>query len=169
MFIARYSSGTWTIARAMGKCLHVHVHAHVHVHVHAHALYSNYSAHISKLPMYMYLHSQFTCSFLTAHIWACPPSEGDDYIFHCHPPEEEVPKPKKLIGWYKDVLDKAKEDNVIYDYVVSGTTVRSETFGIVKSTLDLSHAGHLQVLHRGWGHERHKDPVLRGRLLAQRH
>ncbi|KAK4329043.1 hypothetical protein Pmani_000575 [Petrolisthes manimaculis] len=23
--------------------------------------------------------------YTMAHIWACPPSEGDDFIFHCHP------------------------------------------------------------------------------------
>ncbi len=69
----------------------------------------------------------FSCtlqfSFLTAHIWACPPSEGDDYIFHCHPPEQKIPKPKRLIDWYKKMLDKAKDDTVIYDYRVSGTAM----------------------------------------------
>jgi hypothetical protein len=34
--------------------------------------------------------------YTMAHIWACPPSEGDDYIFHCHPPEQKIPKPKRL-------------------------------------------------------------------------
>ena len=42
-----------------------------------------------------------------AHIWACPPSEGDDYVFHCHPSEEKIPKPKRLQDWYKKMLDKA--------------------------------------------------------------
>jgi E1A/CREB-binding protein len=44
--------------------------------------------------------------FQWAHIWACPPSEGDDYIFHCHPAEQKVPKPKRLQDWYKKMLDK---------------------------------------------------------------
>ena len=57
--------------------------------------------------------------FLTAHIWACPPSEGDDYIFHCHPIEQKIPKPKRLVDWYKKMLDKAKSDNVVFDYRVS--------------------------------------------------
>ena len=34
--------------------------------------------------------------YTMAHIWACPPSEGDDYIFHCHPAEQKIPKPKRL-------------------------------------------------------------------------
>lgn len=40
------------------------------------------------------------------HIWACPPSEGDDYIFHAHPTDQRVPKPKRLQEWYKKMLDK---------------------------------------------------------------
>ena len=47
--------------------------------------------------------------YVYAHIWACPPSEGDDYIFHCHPLEQRVPKPKRLQDWYKKMLDKAIE------------------------------------------------------------
>ena len=55
---------------------------------------------------------------MTAHIWACPPSEGDDYIFHCHPPEQKIPKPKRLVEWYRKMLDRGKADNVVYDYRV---------------------------------------------------
>ena len=51
-----------------------------------------------------------------AHIWACPPSEGDDYIFHCHPPEQKIPKPKRLQDWYKKMLDKATIERVVIDY-----------------------------------------------------
>lgn len=54
-----------------------------------------------------------------AHIWACPPSEGDDYIFHCHPPEQKIPKPKRLQEWYKKMLDKAIIERVVIDYKVS--------------------------------------------------
>lgn len=51
-----------------------------------------------------------------AHIWACPPSEGDDYIFHCHPAEQKVPKPKRLQDWYKKMLDKGIIERVVIDY-----------------------------------------------------
>lgn len=51
-----------------------------------------------------------------AHIWACPPCEGDDYIFHCHPSEQKIPKPKRLQDWYKKMLDKAISEQVIVDY-----------------------------------------------------
>ena len=57
------------------------------------------------------------------HIWACPPSEGDDYIFHCHPPEQKIPKPKRLQEWYKKMLDKAIIERVVIDYKVSAIDV----------------------------------------------
>ncbi|KAG5682698.1 hypothetical protein PVAND_012032 [Polypedilum vanderplanki] len=54
--------------------------------------------------------------YTMAHIWACPPSEGDDYIFHCHPPEQKIPKPKRLQEWYKKMLDKGITERIIQDY-----------------------------------------------------
>ncbi|XP_051522880.1 histone acetyltransferase p300-like isoform X3 [Myxocyprinus asiaticus] len=54
--------------------------------------------------------------FTTGHIWACPPSEGDDYIFHCHPADQKIPKPKRLQEWYKKMLDKAVAERTVHDY-----------------------------------------------------
>uniref|UniRef100_A0A8C1ZEF4 histone acetyltransferase n=1 Tax=Cyprinus carpio TaxID=7962 RepID=A0A8C1ZEF4_CYPCA len=54
--------------------------------------------------------------FTTGHIWACPPSEGDDYIFHCHPPDQKIPKPKRLQEWYKKMLDRAVAERIVHDY-----------------------------------------------------
>lgn len=54
-----------------------------------------------------------------AHIWACPPSEGDDYIFHCHPIDQKIPKPKRLQEWYKKMLDKGIIERIILDYKVN--------------------------------------------------
>lgn len=61
----------------------------------------------------------FSCSYTMAHIWACPPSEGDDYIFHCHPAEQKIPKPKRLQEWYKKMLDKGMVERIVLDYKVS--------------------------------------------------
>ena len=72
---------------------------------------------IVHLPLHVHVHNIHR--FMTAHIWACPPSEGDDYIFHCHPMEQKVPKPKRLVDWYKKMLDKGRSDNIVYDYRVS--------------------------------------------------
>jgi hypothetical protein len=30
-----------------------------------------------------------------------------------------VPKPKRLVDWYKKMLDKGKSDDVVYEYRVS--------------------------------------------------
>ncbi|CAG0896189.1 unnamed protein product [Cyprideis torosa] len=54
--------------------------------------------------------------YTMAHIWACPPSEGDDYIFHCHPPEQKIPKPKRLQDWYKKMLDQGIRERIVLDY-----------------------------------------------------
>uniref|UniRef100_A0A1I8FTS9 histone acetyltransferase n=1 Tax=Macrostomum lignano TaxID=282301 RepID=A0A1I8FTS9_9PLAT len=51
-----------------------------------------------------------------AHIWSCPPSEGDDYIFHCHPADQKIPKPKRLTDWYRRMLDKALIERIVVDY-----------------------------------------------------
>ena len=58
------------------------------------------------------------CRYTMAHIWACPPSEGDDYIFHCHPADMKIPKPKRLQDWYRKMLDKAIIERVVIDYKV---------------------------------------------------
>ncbi|XP_055507500.1 CREB-binding protein-like isoform X1 [Leucoraja erinacea] len=54
--------------------------------------------------------------YTQGHIWACPPSEGDDYIFHCHPADQKIPKPKRLQEWYRKMLDKAFAERIIHDY-----------------------------------------------------
>ena len=54
--------------------------------------------------------------YTMAHIWACPPSEGDDYIFHSHPPDQKIPKPKRLQEWYKKMLDKGIIERIVLDY-----------------------------------------------------
>uniref|UniRef100_A0A673N7X2 histone acetyltransferase n=1 Tax=Sinocyclocheilus rhinocerous TaxID=307959 RepID=A0A673N7X2_9TELE len=54
--------------------------------------------------------------YVTGHIWACPPSEGDDYIFHCHPSDQKIPKPKRLQEWYRKMLDKAFAERILHDY-----------------------------------------------------
>ncbi|KAA3672413.1 E1A/CREB-binding protein [Paragonimus westermani] len=63
-----------------------------------------------------YIHYAKLLGFTMAHIWACPPSEGDDYIFHMHPPDQKIPKPKRLQEWYQKMLKKALLEGVVVDY-----------------------------------------------------
>jgi len=53
--------------------------------------------------------------FHTAHIWSCPPSKGDDYIFHHHPTSQLTPSDEMLCSWYEDMLKKAKANGVIIE------------------------------------------------------
>ncbi len=73
-----------------------------------------------KIVLTCYLQYSDACGvrYTTAHIWACPPGEGDDYIFHCHPLEQKIPKPKRLQDWYRKMLDKAVIERVVSDYKV---------------------------------------------------
>lgn len=51
--------------------------------------------------------------FHTAHIWSCPPTPGDDYIFYSHPEHQKVPREDMLRTWYHKMLDKAKAQGIV--------------------------------------------------------
>ena len=68
--------------------------------------------------------------FHTAHIWSCPPTPGDDYIFYCHPAHQLTPREDMLRAWYHRMLDKAKVEGV----VLRTTTLYDEYF--VKDGVD---------------------------------
>lgn len=53
--------------------------------------------------------------FHTAHIWSCPPAPGDEYVFHCHPSHQKVPKESMLRQWYYDILNKAQQDGIVVE------------------------------------------------------
>lgn len=69
-----------------------------------------------------------------AHVWACPPLEGDDYIFHCHPPEQKLPRHKRLQEWYKKMLDKGISERIVLDYKDVFEQANEDN---VKSVMDL--------------------------------
>ena len=57
-----------------------------------------------------YLDYMKKLGYTLAHIWACPPSEGDDYIFHCHPPVRSLERLQKLnLFWHYFFLFRTKK------------------------------------------------------------
>eukprot|EP00518_Triparma_eleuthera_P023025 CAMPEP_0197561066 /NCGR_PEP_ID=MMETSP1320-20131121/24424_1 /TAXON_ID=91990 /ORGANISM="Bolidomonas sp., Strain RCC2347" /LENGTH=1070 /DNA_ID=CAMNT_0043122669 /DNA_START=36 /DNA_END=3244 /DNA_ORIENTATION=- len=51
--------------------------------------------------------------FHTCHIWSCPPSKGDDYIFYAHPETQRTPRVERLCEWYMTILEKARQEGVV--------------------------------------------------------
>jgi len=50
--------------------------------------------------------------FSTAHIWACPPLKGDDYIFYAKPEDQKTPRDARLRQWYMDMLIECQKRNI---------------------------------------------------------
>jgi len=75
-----------------------------------------------------YLEYARRAGFAKAHIWACPPLKGDDYIFYAKPEDQKTPKDKMLTQWYIDMLTECQKRDIvgkltnIYDlYFTPGT------------------------------------------------
>jgi len=51
--------------------------------------------------------------YSTAHIWACPPLKGDDYIFYAKPEDQKTPRDARLRQWYVDMLIEAQKRNIV--------------------------------------------------------
>lgn len=61
--------------------------------------------------------------FETLHIWSCPPSRGDNYVFHVHPRDQRTPGVDRLKTWYAVLLADAMSDS---DGVYSVTSLVDE-------------------------------------------
>ena len=51
--------------------------------------------------------------YLTAHIWACPPLKGDDYILFAKPEDQKTPKDDRLRQWYIDMLKECQRRGIV--------------------------------------------------------
>lgn len=45
--------------------------------------------------------------FKKAHIWACPPTRGNSFVFWSHPALQKTPTRDRLIAWYHGALSRA--------------------------------------------------------------
>ena len=52
--------------------------------------------------------------FVDVHIWACPPTKGDDYIFYCHPDDQKPTRADRLRAWYRNMLLAAMADGIVH-------------------------------------------------------
>lgn len=62
-----------------------------------------------------YLASARLRGFQSAHIWACPPSRGNSFVFWNHPASQRTPTKDRLISWYHDALVRAIDCGVVTD------------------------------------------------------
>jgi E1A/CREB-binding protein len=89
--------------------------------------------------------------FHTAHIWACPPLKGDDYILYCHPTDQKTPKDDKLRKWYADLLVISKERGIIteisdlHSQFLSDPTFDATVLPYFEGTATLSSAVYLII------------------------
>lgn len=51
--------------------------------------------------------------FASAHIWACPPLKGDDYIFYAKPEDQKTPRDSRLRQWYIDMLVECQKRSIV--------------------------------------------------------
>jgi len=51
--------------------------------------------------------------YSTAHIWACPPLKGDDYIFFAKPEDQKTPRDNRLRQWYIDMLVECQKRSIV--------------------------------------------------------
>jgi E1A/CREB-binding protein len=51
--------------------------------------------------------------YAKAHIWACPPLKGDDYIFFAKPEDQKTPRDNRLRQWYIEMLVEAQRRSIV--------------------------------------------------------
>ena len=62
-----------------------------------------------------YLASARMRGYENAHIWACPPSRGNSFVFWNHPASQRTPSRDRLVAWYHGALSRAVECGIVTD------------------------------------------------------
>ena len=53
--------------------------------------------------------------FNQIHIWSCPPSRGNNFIFWGHPAAQKTPNRQRLQSWYQNMIQRCVETGVCYN------------------------------------------------------
>jgi len=53
--------------------------------------------------------------FNQVHIWSCPPSRGNNFIFWGHPAAQKTPNRQRLQTWYQNMIHRCVEAGVCYN------------------------------------------------------
>jgi len=48
-----------------------------------------------------------------AHIWSCPPSRGNSFVFWSHPTTQRTPNGEHLLSWYHNALSHAVSQGIV--------------------------------------------------------
>jgi hypothetical protein len=70
---------------------------YTHAHTHTHTL----------------THTHHTSHAYTLSRFASAALKGDDYILHCHPEEQKVPRADRLRDWYLGMLETAQRRGIV--------------------------------------------------------
>ena len=62
-----------------------------------------------------YLATARARGFRYAHIWSCPPSRGNSFIFWGHPASQKIPTKERLLSWYHSAISHGLNQGVITD------------------------------------------------------
>mmetsp|Transcript_28483 Transcript_28483/g.43062 ORF Transcript_28483/g.43062 Transcript_28483/m.43062 type:complete len:1287 (+) Transcript_28483:380-4240(+) len=62
-----------------------------------------------------YLATARVRGYESAHIWACPPSRGNSFVFWNHPASQRTPTKERLRSWYHSAISRGITSGVITD------------------------------------------------------
>ena len=71
--------------------------------------------HIYHEILTAYFASARARGFENIHIWSCPPSRGNSFVFWGHPQTQRTPTKEHLLSWYHKALSHAVDRGVVTD------------------------------------------------------
>ncbi len=71
--------------------------------------------HIYQEILTAYFASARARGFENVHIWSCPPSRGNSFVFWGHPHTQRTPTKEHLLSWYHKAISHAVDQGVVTD------------------------------------------------------